>query len=239
MKIAVFSDIHANPDKLEVGLKAIKEKKPDAIWCLGDIVGYGIHPSKTIQLVMDNCDLVLAGNHDYAASGRFPEFIEYTPHWLSNTLRLVPADCSFKELEFLRKIQPSRRELGIEMFHASRRDPIMEFIDESNVVENLLAQDGRLTLFGHTHVPFAASIRKEDKREKEAVKNLEIKYPEDTQELEFDDDRLYMLNPGALGLNQFKDSRVRDKRSGWMLLELDDKLLPSKATWYRIDNPNF
>ena len=49
MKIALFSDIHANLPALEACLKNIKEQKPDAIYCLGDLVGYNIWPNEVIN----------------------------------------------------------------------------------------------------------------------------------------------------------------------------------------------
>jgi len=41
MKIAVIADIHSNLEALTAVLKAIESQRVDAIYCLGDIVGYG------------------------------------------------------------------------------------------------------------------------------------------------------------------------------------------------------
>ncbi len=64
MKIAVFSDIHANHEALKSVIKDAKNQKVDKIICLGDIVGKGANPHKCIHLVRENCDMVVRGNMD-------------------------------------------------------------------------------------------------------------------------------------------------------------------------------
>lgn len=39
MKIALFSDIHSNLPALEAFFKDLETTKPDAVYCLGDLVG--------------------------------------------------------------------------------------------------------------------------------------------------------------------------------------------------------
>ena len=51
MKIALFSDIHANHDALEAVLRAVDREKVDALVCLGDTVGYGAQPNECCDIV--------------------------------------------------------------------------------------------------------------------------------------------------------------------------------------------
>lgn len=44
MRLAVLSDIHANLHALEAVWADLEAQKPDAVYCLGDLVGYGAHP---------------------------------------------------------------------------------------------------------------------------------------------------------------------------------------------------
>jgi predicted phosphodiesterase len=46
MRVAVISDIHANEAALEAVLEEIDAVSVDAVWCLGDIVGYGPAPNR-------------------------------------------------------------------------------------------------------------------------------------------------------------------------------------------------
>ena len=66
MKIAVVSDIHSNLEALTEVLKEIESIKVDAIYCLGDIVGYGPQPNECIDLIKSVTDKVVVGNHDSA-----------------------------------------------------------------------------------------------------------------------------------------------------------------------------
>ena len=51
MRIAIFSDIHGNLQALESVLADIEAQKPDAIYCLGDLVGYGANPNEVTERV--------------------------------------------------------------------------------------------------------------------------------------------------------------------------------------------
>ena len=64
MKIALFSDIHANLPALEAFFKSVEEQKPDAIYCLGDLVGYNIWPNEVINEIRKRGIPTIAGNYD-------------------------------------------------------------------------------------------------------------------------------------------------------------------------------
>lgn len=67
--VAVISDVHANLPALEAVLDDIEARGIERVWCLGDTVGYGASPVECLRLVREQCELVLAGNHDLAAVG--------------------------------------------------------------------------------------------------------------------------------------------------------------------------
>jgi len=67
MRVAVISDIHANLPALEAVAEAIAAEPVDALWCLGDLVGYGAQPNECCRWAMEHADVCLAGNHDLAA----------------------------------------------------------------------------------------------------------------------------------------------------------------------------
>jgi len=64
MKIAVLSDIHANIHALESVWDDLKDEKPDAVYCLGDLVGYGAFPNEVISFIRDNEIPTILGNYD-------------------------------------------------------------------------------------------------------------------------------------------------------------------------------
>ena len=69
MRVAVISDIHSNLHALEAVLTALERESPDAIWCLGDLVGYGPRPEECCNLVAERATVCLAGNHDLGVRG--------------------------------------------------------------------------------------------------------------------------------------------------------------------------
>jgi len=69
MKIGIISDIHSNIEALTVCLDWLDAHDIDEIICLGDVVGYGADPNPCCELIRDNCNVTLLGNHDAAVIG--------------------------------------------------------------------------------------------------------------------------------------------------------------------------
>ena len=63
-KIAIISDIHANITALQAVLDDIKKRNITHIYCLGDLISKGVHPSEVIDLIKNECEVVLKGNCD-------------------------------------------------------------------------------------------------------------------------------------------------------------------------------
>jgi putative phosphoesterase len=65
-RVAVITDIHANLPALEAALAAIEGMDVDAVYCGGDLVGYGPHPNEVCRLIEDRGIPTIYGNYDYA-----------------------------------------------------------------------------------------------------------------------------------------------------------------------------
>src|SRR3954451_1128693 len=72
MRVAIISDIHGNRQALEAVLDDVRAVGPDAVWCLGDLVGYGADPDACVELARAEAALGLVGNHALAARGDLP-----------------------------------------------------------------------------------------------------------------------------------------------------------------------
>ncbi|MBM3939583.1 MAG: metallophosphoesterase family protein [SAR202 cluster bacterium] len=71
MRVLIVSDIHSNLPALDaVLLDAERYGAADAVWCLGDIVGYGPKPVECVERLRSLGALAITGNHDAAAVGR-------------------------------------------------------------------------------------------------------------------------------------------------------------------------
>lgn len=67
-RIALISDIHANISALKAVLLDIKKRGISRIMCLGDLAGKGASPQAAVDIIKNNCEIVLKGNWDYLIS---------------------------------------------------------------------------------------------------------------------------------------------------------------------------
>ncbi|MGD2070710.1 MAG: metallophosphoesterase family protein [Gemmatimonadota bacterium] len=64
MRIALLSDVHANLPALQAVLEDVDRWEPDAIYHLGDLVGYAPWPDETVELLQERRIAGVAGNYD-------------------------------------------------------------------------------------------------------------------------------------------------------------------------------
>ena len=67
MRILILSDIHSNLEALDAVLAAAPAC--DAVWNLGDVVGYGANPNEVIDRARPLGSVFVRGNHDKVCSG--------------------------------------------------------------------------------------------------------------------------------------------------------------------------
>src|SRR5579883_188480 len=156
MRYAIFTDIHANLEALETVLAKIdelsKEQPIDQIWFLGDLVGYGPNPNECITTLRERTDVIIAGNHDWAAVGKldlddFSAAARISAEWTAGQL-------TEEHREFLRNL-PERLEIGeCTLVHGSPYGPLWEYLTSEVLAERSFQYfDSRFCLVGHTHVP--------------------------------------------------------------------------------------
>ncbi len=66
MRILIFADLHANLEAL-LALQQV-ERKPDAVFFVGDAVGYGPDPLACTAWLKNNATVCVQGDHDAAAA---------------------------------------------------------------------------------------------------------------------------------------------------------------------------
>lgn len=64
MRVAVLSDIHGNLPALEAVLADIRLRHVDAVYCLGDLVGYAPFPNEVIERIRQAQIPTIMGNYD-------------------------------------------------------------------------------------------------------------------------------------------------------------------------------
>lgn len=170
MKIALFSDIHANLPALEAFFKDVDGRQPDAMYCLGDLVGYNIWPNEVINEIRKRNIPTIAGNYDFGIGRTSDECgcayktdkekemgsvsISYTNSIVKDDerkyLRTLPAHI---RVEF----QLNNDKLNLLLVHGSPRK-INEYLFEDREEKSLLRimqdADADIMCFGHTHKPY-------------------------------------------------------------------------------------
>jgi len=63
-RTAVFGDLHGNSAATAAVLADIDAYSVDALYCLGDLVGYGARPNETIALIRERNIPTIVGNYD-------------------------------------------------------------------------------------------------------------------------------------------------------------------------------
>jgi diadenosine tetraphosphatase ApaH/serine/threonine PP2A family protein phosphatase len=203
MRIAVISDIHANLHALESVLTDVDRESIDELWCLGDVVGYGPKPNECCDLIRGRAAISLCGNHDLASLGLL-DVAEFSGD-AATAARWTAGVLGEEQRAWLGSLSPLARRDRAELFHASPRDPVWEYVlSEEVALLSLQATTEPLVLVGHTHVALALAL--DDDRIDGGLAPGGI-----TVEL---DDRRFLVNPGSVG-----QPRDGDPRAAWLLVD--------------------
>lgn len=192
MRIAVFSDVHANLEAFVAVLKDISTKGCGLRFCLGDTVGYGASPSECIALLQANKIQSLKGNHDEAAGldlplGIFNPIAGKAMQWTRNALKREERDWLLN-LPYQLRLPEHRMTL----YHANGFEPEgWEYIhgkDDASLALTMRDQRTPLVFIGHTHFPAAYGMGPNGK-------------PLDIFRSSFRllDDTRYVINVGSIG----------------------------------------
>jgi diadenosine tetraphosphatase ApaH/serine/threonine PP2A family protein phosphatase len=221
VRIAVITDVHANLPALEAVLAETESAEVEEVWCLGDVVGYGVEPDACADLVRERCEVCLVGNHDLAVLGAldiasFSEAAAAAVEWTRSNV-------AERTLEFLRGLEPKGERAGLGLFHASPRDPVWEYVlSGEQAAAGMDAHARRIALIGHSHVAlfFSRPDGGGDTRGAQASDGtlLDLKRAS------------WLINPGSVG-----QPRDGDPRAAWMELDLEAESARYRRVPYEID----
>ena len=160
MRLAVFSDIHANLEALRAVLDRFADIGVDRAVCLGDVVGYGADPNACVGRVREVADAVLAGNHDRAAVG-LEDTRFFNPLALS-AVRWTADALDRGHIDYLQNRPMCLREEDDVLFaHASPHQPhawpYLSYPEEGRM--ELGYTDARICFVGHSHHAFVCGER--------------------------------------------------------------------------------
>jgi predicted phosphodiesterase len=153
MKIAVISDIHGNLEALQSTLERIDALGITAVYCLGDIVGYGASPNECVELIRRRNIASIAGNHDKAVIGEVPvdDFSAMAKEGVLWT-RTVLID---ENTAYLRGLDYQIAAHGVLFVHSSPDAPeeFRYLLSYGHAIESFRSMTANLCFIGHTHRP--------------------------------------------------------------------------------------
>ena len=207
MLYGICSDIHSNATAFEAVLQSMRENGVERRVCLGDIVGYGVDTDECVNLVKENMDVCLIGNHDsvavrYESGAGFNPYAKQAIEWTQKNL-------SKESVSFIRSLPYIHEENDICFVHASPLSPA-DWVYVTDLEDALNAFDHfseRYCFVGHTHSPVIIASRP-------------LAIPKILDEYEYviaNTERL-LVNVGSVG-----QPRDRDPRACWCLLDTETK----------------
>jgi putative phosphoesterase len=163
---AVITDIHANLPALEAALEAIEWTEVDAVYCGGDLVGYGPHPNEVCALIEERGIPTIYGNYDYAIARDLEDCgcayrDRHDRELGQRSVEWTLAHTDRRSKDFMRGLPLDVRfDLGanrVRLVHGSPRK-VNEYLCESKparTFERIAAgADCDVLAFGHTHQPW-------------------------------------------------------------------------------------
>jgi putative phosphoesterase len=170
MRLAIFSDIHGNLPALEAVLGDIRRQRVDAVYCLGDLVGYAPFPNEVTARIRESGVPTIMGNYDDGVGFDRDEcgcaYREADERDRGQrSLEWTKAATTPEHKAFLRTLLPEiRAEVDgrrLLLVHGSPRK-MNEYLFEDRPVssfQRLAASSAAdVIVFGHTHKPYARLV---------------------------------------------------------------------------------
>jgi predicted phosphodiesterase len=217
VRVLVVADVHSNLSAFEAVIRDAEAGGPlDAIWVLGDLVGYGPEPGACIALLRAHPHVAVAGNHDRAAVKQLPtddfnEFAAQAANWTASVL-------TDPERDYLRSLPDTAVEGEFTLVHGSLRDPVWEYVlSSAAAAAHLEKQTTAYGFIGHSHLQLSFVEHEPGKPRGNLMAAGDI--------IKLQGYRL-VLNPGGLG-----QPRDGDPRTAYALLDTGER----RVSFRRID----
>lgn len=168
MKIALIGDVHANLPALEAVLTHAHEQGVEAIWNVGDFVGYGAFPDEVVQRLRKENALSIVGNYDL----KVLQFKQKKKKWRKKkqpdkylAFEWAYENLSKKSRKYLRFLSQEirmkvkgKRVLLTHGSPASDEEPLTPDTPEKRLRELAQTAKADVIICGHSHRPFAREV---------------------------------------------------------------------------------
>jgi predicted phosphodiesterase len=153
MRIAVLSDVHGNMDAFQKVLEDLDRSNADAVFCLGDSIGYGSEPEPVLQALHRRGIPSVLGNHELAA--RDPAFLSWFNPAARRSLVQTFAMLSDASLAFIHGLPRHLSAHGCRFVHGFPPDsPTLYLFQVENRRKQAVldALPEEIFFIGHTHM---------------------------------------------------------------------------------------
>jgi predicted phosphodiesterase len=209
MRIALFSDIHANLPALLAFFEDVEQQNIDSWYCLGDLVGYAPWPNEVIHEIRKRKIPCIAGNYDVGVGlnsddcGCAYKTEEDRAHG-ALSIAFTNSNIGAEERKYLRQL-PKHLHLDLPfadgskrllMVHGSPRkvnEYLFEDREEKSMIRIFEQHSCDILCFGHTHLPYHRKLT--------------------------GNTTLHAINLGSIGKPKYGDPR-----GGYVVLEFDFSL---------------
>ena len=216
MRIALFGDIHANLEALEVVLADAEEQGCTDYVCMGDVVGYNADPAACLEKVKAMNIPVVKGNHDEDASGTHS--LDSMNPVAAAALEWPRAQLSEEQRDWLRRLRMVRQVEDFTIVHSTLDQPAnWNYVtNRFDAMSNFSYQFTQVCFHGHTHVPRV--YVKTDKVQEVPADSIII-----------EEGSKYFINVGSVG-----QPRDGDWRGCYAIYDLDHKMVVFRRVEYDI-----
>ncbi len=168
MKVALIGDVHANLPALEAVLEDAHQRGVEAIWNVGDFVGYGAFPDQVVQRLQQEEALSIIGNYDLKTlqvkkkkkkweDNKTPEkWLAFK--WAYDNLSKESRDYLRSLPEEIRLEEAGKRILLIHGSPDSNKEHLTPDTPEERLLELAKMAEADIIVCGHSHQPFKREI---------------------------------------------------------------------------------
>lgn len=178
MRVALISDIHSNLPALEAVLASEGVSTADAVFHLGDLVGYAPWPNETVAMIREHEIPGVAGNYDSTVGTDYKhcgcKYEDAEQERLSHISyewtreHVTPQTKSFlRALPFRLDVRPSGGHTGgprLILVHGTPTLNTLYWTEDRDaafcmkMAEVAAAKGGDVIAFGHTHLPWHRTV---------------------------------------------------------------------------------
>ena len=163
--------------------------------------------------------MCLVGNHDLGVLGAIPlhDFSSDAADAVAWTRGVLAPEAR----AFLSELRPRASAVGSELFHASPRDPVWEYVLGAGAARTALElTSASVVLVGHSHVPLAYVLDGRDVHGGVASGGMALELR----------DARWLLNPGSVG-----QPRDGDPRAAYLLVDLEARSAVFRRVPYAVE----